>query len=325
MPTTFDVESHEPSDRPAALAEVLARLPVGLDVCAVGPTGRYGFTTATEYFGSILLASCRGWGAEVHRDGSRVAQDHERTLLLSLTTSGTAEFRQNGTAVQLAAGGLVQYCSTIPFAATLNNVARHTLMIPYAAVDLPAHLIEARAGQLVDATKPLGRIVVKYLRDLGAHGVYLSPAERLALEKPTLNLLRALLMTTTAATARARDPLHATLGIRMEDFLRAHLREPDLNIGRVATAHGVSERYAYLVLAQQGISLGDWLRSERLRGAARELLANPDATIAAVASMWAFPDHANFTRAFRRAVGMSPREYRVRNATDSGLVAPTAG
>lgn len=325
MPTTFDVESHDLRDRPAALAEGLARLPVALDVSAVGPMGEYGFTTATEYFGRIFLASCRGWGAEVHRDHRRVAHDHERTLLLSLATSGTAEYRQEATTIRLAAGGLVQYCSTIPFAATLNNVARHTLMIPYTAVDLPDHLIEARAGQLVDTTTPLGRIVVRYLRDLGAHGIYLPPADRLALEKPTLDLLRALLSTNSAPTARARDPLHATLGIRMQDYLRVHLREPDLNIGRVATAHGISERYAYLVLAQQGISLGDWLRSERLRGAARELLASPDATIATVSAMWAFPDHANFTRAFRRAVGMSPREYRVRNTTDSGLVAPTAG
>lgn len=175
MPTTFDIGSHDLRDRPAALAEGLARLPVALDVSAVGPTGEYGFTTATEHFGSIFLASCRGWGAEVHRDHRHVARDHERTLLLSLATSGIAEYRQEATTIQLAAGGLVQYCSTIPFAATLNNVARHTLMIPYAAVDLPGHLIEARAGQLVDTTTPLGRIVTRYLRDLGAHGIYLPP------------------------------------------------------------------------------------------------------------------------------------------------------
>lgn len=311
MPTTFDVERHDLTDRAAALAEGLSRFPVALDISAVDQAGRYGFTTTSEHLGSIFLASCSGWGAEVHRDRRRVEQDHERTLLLSLATSGTAEFRHEAKTIRLGPGSLVRYSSTIPFAATLNNVARHTLMIAYTAIDLPDCVIEARGGDLVDTAGPLGRIVVKYLRDIGAHGIHLPHAERLALERPTLDLLRALLTTTAAASTHAREPLHATLGIRMEEYLRTHLREPDLNINRIATAHGVSERYAYLVLAQRGISLGDWLRFERLRGAANELLRNPEATIAAVSAHWAFPDHANFTRAFRRCFGMSPREYRV--------------
>jgi AraC-like DNA-binding protein len=33
-------------------------------------------------------------------------------------------------------------------------------------------------------------------------------------------------------------------------------------------------------------------------------------TMAAVAYSWGFPDQANFTRAFRRVYGTSPREYR---------------
>jgi AraC-like DNA-binding protein len=33
-------------------------------------------------------------------------------------------------------------------------------------------------------------------------------------------------------------------------------------------------------------------------------------TIAAIAYSWGFPDQANFTRAFRKVYGTSPREYR---------------
>jgi AraC-like DNA-binding protein len=46
--------------------------------------------------------------------------------------------------------------------------------------------------------------------------------------------------------------------------------------------------------------------------AARDLAktTHPHDTIAAIAYSWGFPDQANFTRAFRRVYGISPREYR---------------
>ena len=73
----------------------------------------------------------------------------------------------------------------------------------------------------------------------------------------------------------------------------------------------VTERYAYLILSRSGITLADWLRTQRLAGAARDLAntTHPQA-IGAIAYSWGFPDQANFTRAFRRVYGTSPREYR---------------
>jgi AraC-like DNA-binding protein len=78
----------------------------------------------------------------------------------------------------------------------------------------------------------------------------------------------------------------------------------------------ISERYAYLILSRSGITLADWVRTQRLAGAARELTraADREETIADVAYRWGFTDHASFTRAFRRTYGLSPRDYRRMNA-----------
>jgi AraC-like DNA-binding protein len=97
-----------------------------------------------------------------------------------------------------------------------------------------------------------------------------------------------------------------------------HLTDPDLSIAMVAHEHGISERYAYLILSRSGITLADWVRTHRLAGAARELIRTADGeetgTIADVAYRWGFTDHASFTRAFRRTYGLSPRDYRRTNA-----------
>jgi AraC-like DNA-binding protein len=125
-------------------------------------------------------------------------------------------------------------------------------------------------------------------------------------------MLRALFAVTAGDDYRAREPLHESLGLRMIEYLKMHLRDPDLNMTRLAKEHGISERYAYLILSKHGITLGDWVRSQRVEGAARDLIRADGAkrTIAEIAYSWGFPDQANFTRAFRRLFGESPREYR---------------
>jgi len=94
--------------------------------------------------------------------------------------------------------------------------------------------------------------------------------------------------------------------------MKMHVRDRDLTIERIAREHGISERYAYLILARQGITLGDWIRTQRLEGAAQDLTRtdNPAPSISEIAHNWGFPDQGNFTRAFRRRYGQSPSEYR---------------
>lgn len=311
MPTTFDLDDIELSLREPALHDLLGQIPVPIDV-STGAVEQLHVSTVSEFFGSLFVVSCNGRGAVVHRGEKRVKQDHERTLMLSLVTSGRSVFRQNNIVSDAGSGDVVAYSSTQPYSATFDNVAKHTYMVDYTAIGLPDDIVEARLGRALNGGHLLGRIVSRFLADLGDRAVYLPDADRRALEQPTLDLLRALLSSTAGDESRARDPLHASLGVRIVQYLKMHLKDPTLTMARVAHEHHISERYAYLILSRSGISLADWLRTERLAGGARDLArvdGEPE-SIAAVAHRWGFPDHANFTRAFRRHYGMSPSEWR---------------
>jgi AraC-like DNA-binding protein len=98
------------------------------------------------------------------------------------------------------------------------------------------------------------------------------------------------------------------------DYLRSNVADPDLSVARIARRHNISERYAYLILSRFGITFSDWVREQRLTGAAADLSspAFGAENISAVCRRWGFSDHANFTRAFRRHFGSSPSEYRRR-------------
>lgn len=315
MPATFDLDTVPKPSRYATLQDLMTHVPVPIDV-RMSSIDRLHVSTVSDFFGGIFLISCNGRGAVVGRDETLVRQDHARTMMLSVVTAGTSRVQQGDTVSDLRRGDVVGYSSAQPYRATFDDVSKHTYMIDYEALGLPDQVLHAQLARRINAGHPLGIIVARYLTDLGSHAVYLSDPERAALEQPTLDLLRALFAATAGDETRTREPLHASLGARMIEFVKMHVTDPDLSIAMVAHEHGISERYAYLILSRSGITLADWVRTQRLAGAARELtrVADREETIADVAYRWGFTDHASFTRAFRRTYGLSPRDYRRTNA-----------
>ena len=96
MPMTFDLDTIEPALREPALRELLSQNPVPIDVSTGGPD-RLHVTTTADFFGSLFMVSCNGRGAMVHRGERRAAEDHQRTMMLSVVASGNSVFRHNDT------------------------------------------------------------------------------------------------------------------------------------------------------------------------------------------------------------------------------------
>ena len=61
--------------------------------------------------------------------------------------------------------------------------------------------------------------------------------------------------------------------------------------------------------ARFGVSVGTYVRRERIRWASRAL-RNTDAPIAEIALQAGFADQSHFTRTFVRHMGVSPGRYR---------------
>jgi AraC-like DNA-binding protein len=318
MPMTFDLDTIPLAEREPALRELLQQNPVPIDVSSGGPDKLH-VSTAADFFGQLFMVSCNGHGALVHRGERRTTEDHQRMMMLSVVTSGSSVFRHNDTITDAGLGDIVPYSSTLPYSATFGGVSKHTFMVDWNALELPDHTLDAQLGQSFNRGHVLGHIVSRYLTDLGSNAVYLPDEQRQALEQPTLDMLRALFAVTAGDDARARDPLGATLDIRLLHYIKMHVRDHDLTIERIARDHGISERYAYLILARQGIALGDWIRTQRLEGAARDLTEGtpPAPSISELARTWGFADQGSFTRAFRRHYGQSPTEYRKSFTSDT--------
>jgi AraC-like DNA-binding protein len=111
------------------------------------------------------------------------------------------------------------------------------------------------------------------------------------------------------APFEARQPSSALLA-RMQRYAIEHLHEPDLGPERLASAHFVSTRYVHKLFAASGSGVSEWIRDQRLEGAAAELRDMPGTAIATIAARWGYRNPASFSRAFRDRYGCAPRELR---------------
>jgi AraC-like DNA-binding protein len=92
----------------------------------------------------------------------------------------------------------------------------------------------------------------------------------------------------------------------------SRLTDPTLDTKSVSAVTGLSVRYANAVLARVDTSLARLIREKRLDRCRRSLRDPLQAhrTVSEIAYGWGFSDLTSFGRAFKKAYGMLPSDFR---------------
>ncbi|MFG2883228.1 helix-turn-helix domain-containing protein [Streptomyces sp. NPDC048297] len=265
--------------------------------------------------GRVQLTTALANPAIVERSARPAADDWEPCLFLGLQNAGSSTVVQDGRAATLRPG-MLSFCDTRrPYTLLFDRgVDAHFFRIPVAELRLPDAVLREVTARALGGGDSAVELGASFLSRLAATpDLHTGPAaEHLAVT--TLEMVRAVIADACDLEVAARAAREETLGPRILEYLRQHLTDRDLTPSAVARAHHISLRHLYAVLAQEGVSPGEWIRRQRLEGARQELAgaeAGRDA-IAAVAHRWGFTDAARFGRSFKEAYGVSPREYRER-------------
>jgi AraC-like DNA-binding protein len=185
-----------------------------------------------------------------------------------------------------------------------------SLSFDHTTLALPVDVIRAAVGRL--EASPLFDVVRAHLLRVGRELQAIPPGPaRAMLGNSMAELVRALITTTAQDTPAGRAALAETLRRRIADHLERHFADPDLTPAAIARAHNISLRQLYRVWAAEELSLSEWIVARRLEEARRALAAVPvgATTIGAVARRCGFADAAHFSRRFRSAYGLSPRQW----------------
>jgi AraC-like DNA-binding protein len=280
--------------------------------------------------GDMTICSGRTSAFRVDHPRALTRDELEPSIFVSVQQlTGSNVVIQGDREVVLKPGALVIFDSTAPY--TLLNdtgMTGHFFRIPHAALALPYNMIREACAISLSPGHPLTSLTHDYLRRLAADPALLAAPNADLLGHPSIELVTAVIATHLNADGLAANSLASTLQLRVIEYAREHLSDPGLCAGQIADAHYISERYLYKVLAKGGISLSDWIRTQRLEACRQALSkASGRVTISAVARHTGFTDMSSFSRAFRAEYGVSPRQWRDSYASrqpDTGAVSIAA-
>ncbi|WP_413758749.1 helix-turn-helix domain-containing protein [Streptomyces sp. MMBL 11-3] len=316
MSPVLDTASMAPQDREEVVRHAVWESVVAVDIDHPLPAEDISVRIGLGAVGPLRICSARATAVTVRRTERLARKDEEPLVFLGLQVTGTSLVVQNGRECLLGPGDFAVYESVSPYTLLFDEgVDHHFFRFPRAALALPERLLRDVSAVTLGSGNPVARLASTYFSHLAASEELQRGVHADAVVEPSVDLLRAVLTSQHGDSARARAPLEATLGLRITQYIRAHLADTDLSAARIAAAHGISVRHLYSVLSRSGIGLGDWIRARRLAECRREL-AGPNGrlrTVAAIGRSWGFVDATHFSKVFKQAYGVSPRVWRDQN------------
>ncbi|MET7481346.1 helix-turn-helix domain-containing protein [Streptomyces sp. NPDC005648] len=251
------------------------------------------------------------------RTPALIRRSDPETFGLALVTHGTTGMSGYGHDTGLGRGDFLLYDTSRPYdawAGTDRGTAGLAVVhLPVAAVLLPPDRTRTLLGRRLPGDGGIGAVLRPFLEGLVTGSRRWSPQDAARLGSVTLDLATAFL----AHHLDLGDRLPAETGRevlmgRIHAFIERHLGDPGLSPSSVASAHHISLRYLHRLFEQQGSTIGAWIRLRRLERCRRDLsdLHRHHEPIHAVAARWGFTHPEQFSRQFRAAYGMTPRDWR---------------
>ena len=261
--------------------------------------------------GAVELVHVQTSGMRMSR-GPKQADGHARPVLaITLEQCGGGRQEQNGDAVDAQAGRLGVVELTRPYVSEVPpGTDGWSIKVPADQLGLPLELVARARPRLTSS--PVHDVLREHLSGLVRHAEELqSSAASGMVGAATVDLTRALVASAAEDATYAGEALADTLLLRVKGYVRAHLRDPNLQPAAIAAVHHVSVRHLYKVCAQADLRLEQWIISERLERARAELAlpAGSGRTIAMTALRWGFSNSSHFTHRFKSAYGLTPREW----------------
>jgi AraC-like DNA-binding protein len=269
---------------------------------------------------------------QVQRTRRTIGRNDPGLLKVALQMRGTGRISQDGREAVLSPGDLALYDTSRPYTLRYDD---HTsfetfvLMFPDQLLGLPRDSVRAVTAQRVSGQDGLGALVSPFLghlaESMGQDDSVLS--SRLA--HNVIALLETLYRNRLDLEAAEPERVSTARLLAIQGWLEAHLDDPELTPEAIAAVHHISLRYLHRLFAADGQSVSRWIKERRLEGCRRDL-ADPllvRFSVAALAARWGLLDAAGFSRSFRSAYGLSPREFRMRSLSPrslpTGLTPPT--
>ena len=308
-----ETQSVAPQDRFEFWLSSTSEVFLDLRMRVPDPSGFFGSLRYQELGSTTLFrltsAPCRT--DRIATDRSGLDSDNVK---LMMPLRGRATITQHDRGCALQPGDMSLTDLSAPYRVENSGPAELLMLtVPVGLLHHDARRVRAQAAMRVPADDPTARLVGPFLRGLGEaleHNAL--PTASRDLTPGLISLLRALYASRIdpASLGEREAPEH--LLHRVRTFIDANLGRPDLTPAAVAAAHFISPRLLYKLFEREGSGVSEWIRLRRLEHCRSDLGDRGllHESVLSIAMRWGFRNQAHFSRLFKAAYGVTPREYR---------------
>ncbi|UYB39125.1 helix-turn-helix domain-containing protein [Streptomyces sp. Je 1-4] len=250
------------------------------------------------------------------RTAKLIRQSDPECYTLALLLRGTLGIRHGGHEAAHGAQQMYVVDTSRPWETVAGAVTSVGMGIPKKLLPFPSNSVDRFLARSLPGREGIGGLLAQFLMRMATDTTPYRPADTTRLGTVALDLLTATLAHHLEADDQVPPESHRrALTLSIQAFIHRHLADPDLRPPTIAAAHHISTSYLHRLFQHEETTVAAWIRRQRLERARREL-ADPTwrtTPIHAIAARCGFPHAADFTRTFRTAYGMPPKDYR--NAT----------
>lgn len=276
------------------------------------------FSAAIDRYevGDIVFTDCRSDAMLLERSLARISTDTVRNYAFHVFPEGDVEDitlrHATTTPSKSASTGAVKFLALDmgqPVRMRRNACRVLTFFVPGTLVEQIFPDPEAIHGRTMQGDSPIARLAMTHVAALGQDIATLSAPAAQGAVRAGAQLLIAGFGKQARLSGGARAAARAAMFGQVRRYVQANLHRAELSPESVLTALRMPRPTLYRMFQHEG-GLGAYIRHLRLRHAADDLVRYPHLMVTDVAYGVGFKSPSDFTRAFRRAYGVSPLEFR---------------
>ncbi|MER5782566.1 helix-turn-helix domain-containing protein [Streptomyces mobaraensis] len=303
------------ADRLAAWRDATERALTAAVQVRTRQDGDFAGTLAVHHLGYLRVLSLTADPVRLSRTPRLVARDPVDAILVALQQDGTAALTQDGRSASLCPGDLAVIDLRRPFSLEQRQRFRQRLFrLPGGVLNVPGPTQASLTGRALSAHGGAAAPLAAFLARLADSAAGIAPTVGDFLGGTVADLLAGLVDAYAEESDDVPGAARDHLLPAVYRYIDRHLSDPDLTPETVARAHRISVRYLHRLFEGEESTVGGHIRRRRVEESGKDLTrptpARDRPTIATIAHRWGFPSPAHFSRAFRAAYGLSPREWR---------------